>query len=71
MKTTRTTMTTLPSSATDNSSSTAKASSRSSMLLAANCSARNSQLSTPTAPGVYVLRLINGDDVKTQKIVIQ
>ena len=29
------------------------------------------ELSTPTAPGVYVLRLINGDDVKTQKIVIQ
>ena len=23
------------------------------------------------APGVYVLRLINGDDVKTQKIVIR
>jgi hypothetical protein len=38
---------------------------------AANCSARNSQLSTPTAPGVYVLRLINGDDVKTQKIVVE
>ena len=23
------------------------------------------------APGVYVIRLINGNDVKTQKIVIQ
>ena len=26
---------------------------------------------TGMTPGVYVLRLINGDDVKTQKIVIQ
>ena len=34
----------------------------------------NSSLLTPhssLAAGVYVLRLINGDDVKTQKIVIQ
>ena len=31
----------------------------------------NSQLSTPFAPGVYVLRLINGENVRTQKIVIE
>ena len=32
----------------------------------------NSQLSTLNyTPGVYVLRLINGDDVKTQKMVIE
>ena len=34
----------------------------------------NSSLLTPhssLAPGVYVLRLVNGDNVKTQKIVIE
>ena len=30
----------------------------------------NSSLLTPNSPGVYVLRLINGENVKTQKIII-
>ena len=40
-------------------------------LITKQLSTLNSQLSTPLAPGVYVLRLINGDDVKTQKMVIE
>ena len=40
-------------------------------LFSKELSTLNSQLSTPTAPGVYVLRLINGADVKTQKIVVR
>ena len=31
----------------------------------------HSSLPTPNSPGVYVLRLISGNDVKTQKIVIE
>ena len=31
----------------------------------------NSSLPTPNSPGVYVLRLINGENVMTQKIVIE
>ena len=40
-------------------------------LFSKELSTLNAQLSTPTAPGVYVLRLINGENVKTQKIVIE
>ena len=40
-------------------------------LFTKQLSTLNSPLSTPHAPGVYVLRLINGNEVKTQKIVIQ
>ena len=31
----------------------------------------NTAQMAPVAPGVYVLRLINGSDVKTQKIVVR
>jgi hypothetical protein len=42
------------------------------MLISKDLSTLNSQLSTPNyTPGVYVLRLINGDDVRTQKMVIE
>ena len=34
-------------------------------------SALNSNLSPLTSPGVYVLRLVNGENVKTQKIVVK
>ena len=40
-------------------------------LLSKQLSTLTSPLSTPHVPGVYVLRLINGNEVKTQKIVIQ
>ena len=40
-------------------------------LVTKQLSTLNSQLSAPLAPGVYVLRLINGDDVKVQKIVVE
>jgi predicted outer membrane repeat protein len=40
-------------------------------LFTKELSTLNSQLSTFTSPGVYVLRLINGNEVKTQKMVIQ
>jgi hypothetical protein len=39
-------------------------------LLSKELSTLNSQLSTPTAPGVYVLRLINGESVKTQEVLV-
>jgi hypothetical protein len=31
----------------------------------------HSAFKIPHSPGVYVLRLINGDDVKTQKIILK
>ena len=40
-------------------------------LLGKELSTLNSQLSTFHTPGVYVLRLTNGKDVKTQKIIIE
>ena len=40
-------------------------------LVTKQLSTLNSQLSTPLTKGVYVLRLINGEDVRTQKIVIE
>ena len=40
-------------------------------LLVKQVSPLSSSLSLLTSPGVYVLRLINGDSVKTQKIVIR
>ena len=41
-------------------------------LFSKELSTFNSQLSTLNyTPGVYVLRLINGDDVRTQKIVVE
>ena len=44
-------------------------SSKSSMSSVTSSSPRYFQL--PTVAGVYVLRLINGDDVKTRKIVVR
>jgi hypothetical protein len=40
-------------------------------LVTKQLSTLNSQLSTPLAKGVYVLRLVNGENVRTQKIVIE
>lgn len=40
-------------------------------LFSKQLSTENCQLSTPNTPGVYVLRLINGDSVRTQKIVVK
>ena len=41
-------------------------------LFSKELSTFNSQLSTLNyTPGVYVLRLINGDNVRTQKIVVE
>jgi hypothetical protein len=40
-------------------------------ILCRHLSSFTSHLSPLTSPGVYVLRLINGHDVKTQKIVVK
>jgi hypothetical protein len=40
-------------------------------ILCRHLSSFTSHLSPFTSPGVYVLRLINGNEVKTQKIVVK
>ena len=41
------------------------------MLACRNASNASAISTTGMAPGVYILRLVNGDDVKTQKIVVR
>ena len=40
-------------------------------LLSKHLSTLNSHLSISTSPGVYMLRLVNGDNVKVQKVVVR